>query len=69
MINMKPEIVQNHLRRARSFPYKGECRFQSLFRDMLDLEQQMDFQIIPLCARSAKDIKLFTMREVYEDLR
>jgi len=43
MINMKPEIVQNHLRRARSFPYKGECRFQSLFRDMLDLEQQMDF--------------------------
>lgn len=27
MIKLKPEIVFNHLRRARSFPYKGECRF------------------------------------------
>lgn len=41
MITYKPEIVINHLRRARSFPYKGECRFQSLFHDMIDMEQQM----------------------------
>lgn len=41
MIQVKPEIVVNHLRRARSFPYKGECRFRSLFHDMMSMEQQM----------------------------
>lgn len=29
----------------------------------------MDFQIIPNIARQQKDIKIFTMREVYEDLK
>jgi hypothetical protein len=69
MIRMKPELVFNHLRRARSFPYKGECRFQSLFRDMQDLEQQMDFHIIPSMARNPKNITIFSMREVYEDMK
>ena len=47
MVNVKPEIVINHLRRARSFPYKGECRFMSLFKDMIYLEKEMHLTIIP----------------------
>lgn len=69
MVNVKPEIVINHLRRARSFPYKGECRFMSLFKDMIYLEKEMHLTIIPSAARDPKSIKLFSMRETYEDLR
>ena len=69
MIKIKPEIVINHLRRCRSFPYKGECRFQSLYSDMLDLERQMKVQLIPEEGRDQKKIKTFSMTEVYEDLR
>lgn len=43
MISVKPDIVINHLRRARSFPYKGECRFQSLFNDMQEMERLLKF--------------------------
>jgi hypothetical protein len=69
MITVKPEIVVNHLRRARSFPYKGECRFKSLFEDMMSMEQQMKLQIIPEEGRNPKNIRLFNMNEIYEDLK
>jgi hypothetical protein len=36
---------------------------------MMDLERLMKFQIVPDGARDPKSIKIFSIREIYEDLR
>ncbi len=69
MIQVKPELVINHLRRARSFPYAGETRFRILYNDMIKVGTEMNFTVIPETARDPKSIKQFSIRETYEDLK
>ena len=67
-IKTMPEVSINHLRRMRSHPLDGEYRYQMMVRDMLEMENRFQMQIIPKEAYGNDKICEFTPEEAEADL-
>jgi hypothetical protein len=67
-IKYRPQLLFNHLRRIRSYPYEGEARFRAMFIDIKHFEMKLKIKLLsPKCADST-NIKIFTRLEAEHEL-
>ena len=64
---MQPTHILNYLRRVRSYPQEGEERYRTLVKDMRQVEQNCQAQLLPKNCLSCKNVTLFTREEMEKD--
>ena len=62
------EITINHLRRIRSLPNYGEEKYQRLRKNMVQVENEMKFKMLPDIANKPDGVKVFSEEEALNDL-
>ena len=67
-IEDNPEIVISHLRRLRSHENLGEAKQDRLVKDMLQLELELNFKILPDIAKNRKNLPAFSQKEKRDDI-
>lgn len=65
---MKPNLILNHLRRIRSYPFEGELRFRAIMIDIKCLETKLNIRILPPCCDNSTKIRVFTRLEADKEL-
>ena len=46
-VQMRPELLIEHLRRTRSYPFEGEARFRALMLDISLIEMKFSLKLMP----------------------
>ena len=54
------------LRKIRSQPEQGEVKFMRFFKQVLQLEEQNNFKMLPACSRNPYNLKVFNQEEEIE---
>ena len=59
-IEDNPEVVISHLRRLRSADHIGEAKQDRLLKDMMQLELELGFKMLPDIAKNRKNLPPFS---------